>query len=102
VTREKTFQANIIAAARLLGWHHFAVRDSRGCPPGWPDLVLVHPDRGVLYRELKSDRGRLSPDQEAWGDLLTRAGCDWQVWTPSDWSAIEATLKGQLALGGAA
>lgn len=62
----------------------------------------MHPDRGVLYRELKSDRGRLSMEQEAWGDLLVRAGCDWAVWRPSDWSQIEAELKGQAQLGGVA
>jgi hypothetical protein len=102
MTREKTFQQNIITTARLLGWHHFAVRDSRGCPPGWPDLVLVHPEHGVLYRELKSDRGRLSLEQESWGALLTRAGCSWRVWRPAMWSEIEAELRGQLELGGAA
>jgi hypothetical protein len=99
-TGEKSFQAGIIDLVRLTGWRHFAVRDSRGCPPGWPDLVLVHPDRGVLYRESKSDGGRLSVEQEAWGELLERAGCDWAIWRPRDWSTIEAQLRGQLANGG--
>ena len=33
---------------------------------GFPDLVLAHAERGVLFLELKSDTGRLSPGQTAW------------------------------------
>ena len=95
VTREKSFQASVVQLARLLGWRVFYVRNSRGSPGGWPDLVMAK-DR-VLYRELKVD-GRLTAEQAEWGDVLTRAGCDWRVWTPDDWPEIEAELKGQLAL----
>jgi hypothetical protein len=56
----------------------------------------------LIFRELKSPTGRLSSEQDAWGDLLTRAGCDWQVWRPSDWAVIEQTLRGQLEIGGSA
>jgi VRR-NUC domain len=99
-TTEKAFQQSVVDLARLLQWRVFYVRDSRGSPGGWPDLTLCK-DR-LLFRELKAERGRLSLEQEAWGELLTRAGCDWAVWRPPDWPAIEATLKGQLELGGAA
>jgi hypothetical protein len=98
---EKSFQASVVHLAGLLGWRHFAVRDSRGSVPGWPDLVLVKADR-ILFRELKVAGGRLSGEQREWGSALTRAGCDWQVWTPSDWDAIGAQLRGQLELDGAA
>jgi hypothetical protein len=99
-TTEKGFQQAVVDLSRLLGWRVFYVRDSRGSPGGWPDLTLCK-DR-VLFRELKAERGRLSLDQEQWGELLTRAGMDWAVWRPSDWTLIEATLKGQLEIGGAA
>ncbi len=96
--REQTFQASVVQLARLLGWRVFYVRDSRGSPAGWPDLTLCRDDR-LHFRELKAG-GRLTDEQGAWGDVLTRAGCDWAVWEPSDWSQIEATLNGQLAIGG--
>jgi hypothetical protein len=95
-TTEKGFQQSVIQLARLLGWRVHFVRNSIGSPGGWPDLTLCK-DR-LIFRELKTDRGRLTLEQEEWGDLLTRAGLDWAVWRPSDWPRIEATLKGQLEL----
>jgi hypothetical protein len=98
---ESSFQAGVVKLARLLGWRVMFVRDSRGSPEGWPDLVLCR-DATLLFRELKTDTGRLTSEQRAWGDVLQRAGCDWAVWRPSDWTVIEATLKGQIEIGGAA
>jgi hypothetical protein len=98
---EKSFQASVVELARVLGWRAFYVTDSRGSPPGWPDLTLGR-DGVLLFRELKAEKGRLSMEQREWADLLTAAGMDWAVWRPSDWSLIEATLRGQLELGGAA
>jgi hypothetical protein len=64
--------------------------------PGMADLVLVHQARGlVIFPELKSERGRLSADQERWRDALLAAGCDWRLWFPHDWDEIEALLKGE-------
>ena len=61
---------------------------------GFPDLVLVHPDkRQVLYRELKSERGRLTFEQHEWGRVLTAAGADYAVWRPADWPTIVARLS---------
>jgi hypothetical protein len=99
-TTEKAFQQAVVELARLLRWHVYFTRDSRGSPCGWPDLTLCR-DGVLLFRELKV-AARLTPEQEEWGDVLTRAGCNWAVWRPSDWATIEATLKGQLELGGAA
>ena len=51
---------------------------------GLPDLIIVG-SRGVLYRELKSEKGRVSPEQHDWIDRLEQAGQDIAVWRPSDW-----------------
>lgn len=99
-THEKSFQASIVQLAGLLGWRHFAVRDSRGCPPGWPDLFLLRGEV-ALFRELKTT-SRVTDDQAAWGDALIAAGLDWAVWRPSDWDSIAAQLRGQQQLGGVA
>ncbi len=63
---------------------------------GWPDLVLVH-DHRILFRELKSDRGVLSVEQQDWLHALERAGADVDVWRPKDWTdgTIEVALRGE-------
>jgi hypothetical protein len=61
---------------------------------GFPDLVLAHRDRGVMFVELKAEKGKLSAEQTAWGLRLAAAGATWHVWKPSDWPIIESTLKG--------
>ena len=70
-------------ACRWAGLLCYHTHDSRRSEPGWPDLVVV--GKSVLYRELKSDRGRLTPDQRTWLDRLSQAGADADVWRPDDW-----------------
>ena len=62
-------------------WYH--THDSRRSPSGYPDLVCVGPG-GVLYRELKTMRGRVTKAQDEWLFALTFAGADAQVWRPVD------------------
>lgn len=78
-------------------WHHvlsYHTFDSRRSTPGFPDLVLV--GRRVLYRELKSTRGRLTSDQQKWLDRLTSAGADADVWRPADWPERILTEIGSI------
>lgn len=64
---------------RLLTYHtHSSIRSE----PGFPDLVLV--GRGVLYRELKTSKGRVTAAQQQWIDGLIRAGQDAAIWRPED------------------
>jgi hypothetical protein len=37
-----------------------------------------------MFRELKTERGRLSDDQRTWLRALTAAGIDAAVWRPAD------------------
>jgi len=89
---EEEFQGHIVYMARYLGWVWYHTHDSRRSPAGFPDLVLVR-DR-VLFREVKAEKGRLSPAQVEWHDRLQRAGADVGVWRPSDWDRIERELTG--------
>ncbi len=67
----------------LLCYHPF---DSRRSEPGYPDVTVCGPS-GVLWRELKSSKGRLTAEQRQWLDRLTAAGADAAVWRPADWPA---------------
>lgn len=80
---EAQFQETVVAMCKLLNvaWYHPYF--SRRSAAGWPDLALCG-DRGFLLRELKTERGRLTRDQQAWGSRLRNAGIDWDVWRPAD------------------
>ena len=89
---EKRFQASVLELAQICGWHCYHTHDSRRSEPGFPDLVLVRGDR-LLFRELKTDKGRMSPAQVQWIIELSGAGADVCVWRPHDWPVIEQQLK---------
>jgi hypothetical protein len=89
---EEQLQDWVVTYARLQGWLAYHTLDSRGSESGFPDLVLV---RGgvVLFRELKTETGVVSPAQGAWITALEGAGQDVAVWRPRDEKTIEAALK---------
>jgi VRR-NUC domain len=87
---ETQMVAAIVDAARFTGWRvaHFRPALTRhgwrtavqGDGAGFPDLVMVHGASALVWWvELKTSRGRLSADQEAWGLDLIRAGQIWKV-----------------------
>ena len=78
-----SLDAHLRALIKDFGLHGHHERNSIGTEPGWPDWVILGRG-GSLFRELKSQRGRLSPDQRRVGFALTRAGLDFDVWRPSD------------------
>lgn len=88
---EKQFQSHLVMYAKNRGWMVYHTYDSRRCEPGFPDLVLVR-DR-VLYRELKSEKGRVTPAQKAWGEALVAAGADFAIWRPSQIKEIYLELN---------
>lgn len=75
-----------------LDWFH--VLTSKGMRPGWPDLTII--GTSVIYRELKTQAGRLTPEQQAIGARLRAAGQNWSVWRPSDW--LDGTIDRELRL----
>lgn len=70
----------LMADLGLFGYH---TRNSKGSEKGWPDWVIIGRG-GILYRELKSEHGTVSPEQRHVGELITRAGGNWAVWRPRD------------------
>lgn len=67
----------------LKGMHQ---RNSIGTQRGWPDWVIWNPRGGrpPLFRELKTEQGRLTVAQRETGAELARSGMDWEVWRPRD------------------
>lgn len=92
---EDAFQSLVIAAATQNGWLAYHTHDSRRSQAGFPDLVLVHQQLGVVYAELKSEKGKVSPAQQHWLLSLTLAGQAAFVWKPSDWAQVRKILEGE-------
>ncbi len=69
--------------AKLQGWSTYHTWRSDRSEPGFPDLVLMRPPQ-LLFRELKSERGRLKSEQRRWLDELAACGQDVGVWRPAD------------------
>lgn len=96
---EKDFQTGVLKLAQFHGFTlRYHTHDSRRSAPGFPDLVLINTRTGrILWRELKTNKGRVSLDQQAWLDGLAACGLDAGVWRPNDLDdgRVLAELRGQ-------
>lgn len=120
---EAELQQAVIDTARTFGWrcaHFRPARTKHGWQTpvaadgkGFPDLVLVNRQTGrLIFAELKSDRGKTTPEQDDWlRDLQAVAAqigetaypghgplhpLEVHVWTPADWpERIVAILTGK-------
>lgn len=113
---ERDFMRQVTDLAELRGWSwaHFrpAMTEKGWRTPvsgplgaGWPDLVLVNPEKArLIFAELKSARGKESVAQTAvldaletvairFGGVPGAGGVEVHVWRPADWSTIEAVLR---------
>jgi hypothetical protein len=90
---EKQFMAQVIRLARLRGWLLYHPFDSRRSAAGYPDLTLVRGQR-LIFAELKSEDGRLTPAQAAWlAALRAVPGVEVHIWHPAVWGTVEAVLR---------
>ncbi len=90
---EKALQAQVLDLARLSGWRVYHTFDSRRSVAGFPDLVMVRPPV-VLFAELKTEGGKVRPEQRGWLGALARCETvEASVWRPGDWPRIQEVLK---------
>ena len=83
---EKQFESQVKDLAKLFGWKYYHTWRSIHSPAGFPDCVMVRLSR-IIFAELKSEKGKVSPAQQEWLDALGNVGDkDMQVylWRPSD------------------
>jgi hypothetical protein len=105
---EKIFQAQVMQVAARYGWRQAHFRPSMTSngrwltamsgDAGYPDLTLAHPTKGIIFAELKTDRGRVSVEQDLWHKFLhagAYVGTSVQLWRPRDLDQIvEILFKG--------
>lgn len=90
---EAQLEEHVRALCKDLGILRFHVKDSRGTNAGLPDDILVGAG-GVLWRECKTQKGKLTPAQWAAANALNLAGQDWNTWRPSD--LLDGTIAREL------
>jgi hypothetical protein len=79
---------------KLFGWKMQFSWTSLHSPRGFPDLVLANPEqRRVIFAELKSEKGILRPEQQAWLDILKACGQEVYLWRPHDIEEIARILR---------
>lgn len=101
--KEKTLDLKVRRLLNELGlspWAFHMPDGTRKYTPGFPDWCIIGPRR-VMWRELKSHRGTLSPEQKAVLARLEGQGADVGVWRPMDWFSGRITRE-LCALAGAA
>ena len=100
---ESEYQSRIIDTALVRGWrlHHcrpLRRADGRHQTPitghaGFPDLICVRGSR-LLVIEVKSERGRVSPEQAVWLDCWRGVpGAEVFIAAPEGWSLLEVALR---------
>ncbi len=100
--KEADWQKQVIDLARLRGWrvaHFRPAMTKRGnwVTPvaadgkGFPDLTLARKGR-VIFAELKSDTGRLGPEQKLWLQELEGDQVEAYMWRPRDWDTVMEVL----------
>lgn len=95
ITTEKDLESQVKGLAKLFGWKYYHTWRSIHSPAGFPDCVMVRGER-IIFAELKSEKGQVSPKQQDWLDALGNVGDkDVQVyiWRPADFEKIAEVLK---------
>jgi len=94
---EKEFQSEVLQLLRDAGYTriyhtYFSDRSEKG----FPDVFALGPGLRPLFAELKSMRGKLSREQEEWGEALREAGEAFFVWRPCCWNSgeLQAAIAG--------
>lgn len=96
--KEAEFAKRIEETANYLGlrWHHET--DSRKSKAGFPDYTFVGLN-GIMFLEIKADKGRVSPQQQAWIEslhriaILSRGLVYAYIAYPKDWDRVLSDLK---------
>jgi hypothetical protein len=97
---ESAFQTQVKALAYQYGWslHHSQPSMTRTGryittgAPGFPDLVLCHEQKGLIFAELKTEKGLPSATQLSWMQMLApHAEC--YLWRPSMLPSIALRLS---------
>lgn len=82
---------------KLFGWKMQFTWTSIHSPKGFPDLFLANAEqRRIIFAELKSEKGKLTPEQREWLDILYACGQETYLWRPGDIEGIADIMRQPL------
>lgn len=90
--KESDLREQIRDLCKVFGWKFHFTWLAIHSPKGFPDLVLRRPPR-LIFAELKSDKGQLTPSQEDWITDLKACKQEVYVWRPKDFDTIVDILR---------
>lgn len=95
---ERQLQRQVEGVLTAYRWRWYHPVDNRpvngrvqNVKAGFPDLLAVRGPRLVAI-ELKTEAGRVAPEQREWHTDLAAAGAEVYMWRPSDINTIRTTL----------
>ena len=101
---EKLWQEQVIQLANTCAWDAHHIRPAKyGATwktdglAGMPDLILIGKrGQGIIWAELKTDKGKLSEVQEARIVQLISNGEEVHIWRPRDLDKIAERLSKRM------
>lgn len=98
---EKEFSQQVEDLLNLFGWRWCHFRPAR-TEHGWRtalsgyqgflDYIVARGDK-LIFAELKSEKRKLTPQQQEWLDTLKACGQEVYVWRPADIETIAEILR---------
>lgn len=89
---EKQLESQVKDLAKMFNWMYYHTWRSIHSPAGFPDCVMIRDDR-IVVAELKSERGKVTPQQEGWLKAFKATGmAECYLWRPSDFDEIVRIL----------
>jgi len=90
---EKQFREQVKELCKVFHWKAYFTWLSMHSPDGFPDFNMVRGGR-IIYAELKSERGKVTPAQMEWLTALIATGkCEVYLWRPANFEEIAEILK---------
>lgn len=92
---EKDWQEKVLYFAKLYRWSWFHPRYMEGSNAGWPDLAFWKPPQFFLA-ELKTESGRIRPDQTRVIEELRACRLEVRLWRPRDIDEVIARFAANV------
>ena len=101
---ERMFQDQVMQLAATCGWDCHHIRPAKYGTTwktdglaGMPDLILIGKrGQGIMWAELKTDKGKLTEVQEARIVQLISNGEEVHIWRPRDLEKIKERLSKRM------